>query len=159
MSEEEFAKNLDQWHRRLFAFAVFRLGNPTDAEDAVQETAFKAFRHCRDFRAESSFATWIFEILRNVIRDVYRKRGRMTFVGLEGLEWLPGGSFSPEERARVLQAVSRLREKQRETLFLWLAGLDCCEIADLHGVPHGTVRAQVSRVNKKVRELLAGEGN
>lgn len=158
MSEGEFLENLGRWYRQMFAVAVCSLGNPADAEDAVQDTALNAYRNYSGFRGESSIPTWMFRILRNVIHDIYRKRGGVTFVGLEDLEWLPGNSFSPEKRAIVMQAVSKLPEKQRETLFLWLAGLSHGEIAEALRVEDGTARSNLYRANQKVREFFTGKG-
>ena len=52
------------------------LGNPLDAEDAVQETFLKIQRSISGFRGQSSFVTWTFRILVNTCHDARRKRTR-----------------------------------------------------------------------------------
>jgi len=52
------------------------LGNPLDAEDAVQDTFLKVQRSINSFRGQSSFVTWTFRILVNTCHDARRKRLR-----------------------------------------------------------------------------------
>src|ERR1700737_848477 len=61
------------YERRLYAAAFAILRNEADAEDAGQEAVLKAFKHIRQFRAESRFSTWLTQITVNEARMRKRK--------------------------------------------------------------------------------------
>src|SRR4030081_883802 len=65
------------------------LGNPTDAEDAVQETFLKVHRSVASFRGKSSFVTWTYRILINTCYDARRSRLRKKEVANEDSEESP----------------------------------------------------------------------
>ncbi len=85
-------------YERLFAMQGARmknlarnlLGNPLDAEDAVQDTFLKVQRSIGSFRGQSSFVTWTFRILVNTCHDARRKRNRKKEVANEDLGEIAG---------------------------------------------------------------------
>lgn len=67
---------IDRYGSALYGFAFFRLGNPDDAEEAVQETMLRGIRQLGEFEGRSSCKTWLTGILKNVLRETNRRRGR-----------------------------------------------------------------------------------
>ena len=70
---EAFEILAGRYQQRLYAFALGRLRERTAAEDVVQETLLKVFKHRLSFRAEARFSTWAFTLALNLIRDHYRR--------------------------------------------------------------------------------------
>src|ERR1700732_5455226 len=70
---ELFYELIRPYERRVYAAAFAILRNEADAEDAVQEAVLKAFKHIRQFRAESRFSTWLTQITVNEARMRKRK--------------------------------------------------------------------------------------
>ena len=68
-----FYELIRPYERRVFAAALAILRNEADAEDAAQEAMLKAFKHIRQFRAESRFSTWLIQITVNEARMRRRK--------------------------------------------------------------------------------------
>ena len=71
--------------RRVFRATFAVLGNFEDAEEAMQDTFVKAFRHISQFRRESRFTTWLTRIAIN--EALQRRQSRKEFVPLGQVEW------------------------------------------------------------------------
>jgi RNA polymerase sigma-70 factor, ECF subfamily len=159
--------------RALFYKRAYRvLGNAADAEDAVQDALFSAFKHLEQFRGEAQMSTWLTTIVSNCARMQLRKRVRQFYVSLEepiGEEWkycaferVTHYGPDPEDECRVSELTARLRglmaqlsPRLRKTFELRdLDGLSTSETADILGVPAGTVKAQLSRARAKLRKSL-----
>ncbi len=70
----EFARLVDAYSGPLYRLALKMLGNPPDAEDALQNTFLKAFQHMDEFEGRSSLSTWLYRIASNEALMLLRKR-------------------------------------------------------------------------------------
>ena len=153
---------------RPHAAAALRLArtlvrSEADAQDVLQDSFLRAFRHFRGFSGESPRA-WLLSIVRNVSFTLWRKRERDDPGDVEvALDSGPDPLPSPEARlletcdaAQVHAALDRLPSLHREVLVLREME-DCSyrEIASILGVPIGTVMSRLSRARAQlVRELV-----
>lgn len=126
-----------------------------EVDDAVQETFIAVMDALRGFRGDARLSTWIFRI---AVRTSMRVAGRVR--GHEPLpEDLPTGAADPHgdhERARRLRAaMAELPAEQRTVLALFgIEGLTHGEIAEILGVPEGTVWSRLHRARRRLAELL-----
>ena len=137
---------------------------PQDAKDLVQDVFLSALRAIEGLEREDRFGPWLATIARNRAKDAYRSR--VPEVGLEEAgdppatgapDRVPDGE--DEEAERVLAVVRALPEAYRETLCLRLVeGLTGPEIAARTGLTHGSVRVNLHRGMKLLRERLEGLG-
>ena len=152
----------------LYRCALRLLGNTADAEDAVQDALLAAYRHIDQFRGQSQMATWLTTIVRNCALMQLRKRPRQIHLPLDEQtagedkylvrERLADTRPSPEEECRNLELISHLQKYAvllsptlRRTFQLRVIdGLSICETAQLLGMPHGTVKAQLARARKNI---------
>jgi RNA polymerase sigma-70 factor (ECF subfamily) len=152
----------------FYRCALRLLGNPADAEDAVQEALLSAYRHVDQFKGQSQMTTWLTTIVRNCALMQLRRRRRQNFLSLDDpieemqplfvLEMLSDGRPSPEDECRSSELTVRLRRctallspPLRRTFELRVMnGLSICETAQLLGVPRGTVKAQLARARKSI---------
>jgi RNA polymerase sigma-70 factor, ECF subfamily len=152
--------------------ALFRvcrgiLPNPTDAEDAVQETLLRALRALAKpdgFRGDSSVRTWLHRIAVNVCLD-WKRQHRQTVVSLdESLAAVhgpsePGPEVTIMERMRVAEALRRLMPRQRALILLreqeeWSAP----EIAEMLGWNVKKVEYELFKARKILAAWRAEEG-
>jgi RNA polymerase sigma-70 factor, ECF subfamily len=152
-----------------FYRCAFRLlGNASDAEDAVQEALLAAYKHMNQFRGQSQISTWLTTIVRNCALMQLRKRPRRIHCSLDEQfgkeqprslsEKLADERPGPEEELRKSELIARLREctgllspTLRRTFQLRVVGgLSIFETAQILGVPHGTVKAQLARARKTI---------
>ena len=157
-SREAFAALYGSYKDRLYRYALYRLGSPEDAEDAVSECVLAAWKSIGSLRSSKAFGTWIFRILSNCcasrIKDVITARGNIEKVIREG-GFMPGGS-SPSLAAELNEALAELSDEEREIVLLSvIAGFSSSEIAAQTGLPAGTVRSKLSRSLAKMREFLS----
>ena len=157
----------------FFKSAYRLLGNAADAEDAVQDALFAAYKHLDQFRGEAQMSTWLTAIVCNSARMQLRRRSRQHHVCLDEMlgdekyslsERLPDGRPSPEDechnseiQAHVGKFAAQLSPGLRRTFLLRdLQGLSISETAQLLGVSSGTVKAQLVRARVKLKHLMRG---
>ena len=146
-----------------YNLARFLMRNDQDAEDVVQEGALRAFRFFESFRGENSRA-WFLRIVRNTAFTAL-KRNRMNEETVVFDEELHGGQVPALEvgieldrahdRRIVRAAIEQLPAEFRETITLReLEGMSYKEIADVAGVPIGTIMSRLARARRQLQVLL-----
>ncbi len=145
----------------LRAFAASLSGSMQLADDLVQDTAVKAWSNQDKFQPGTSIRAWLFTILRNTYFSLYRKRGRevQDVDGVySGKIAVIGGQESHLDLADFREALASLPVEQREALvMIGASGLSYEEVAEISGVPVGTVKSRVNRARAKLATLLAIE--
>ncbi|MFF8816509.1 MULTISPECIES: sigma-70 family RNA polymerase sigma factor [Leucobacter] len=165
---EEALPLLDQ----LFGAAMKMTRNQQDAQDLVQETFLKAFQAFSSFEQGTNLKAWLYRIMTNSYINTYRKKQRQPFLGaVEELEdWQLGGAESTTAMASqsaeaeaidrtpdsvVTTALNDLAEDFRMAVYLAdVEGFSYQEIADIQGVPIGTVMSRLHRGRAKLRQVL-----
>lgn len=151
----------------VFRIAYSVLRNHHDAEDAVQETFLKAFRYGKDLAHVRSPKTWLARIAWTTALDRRAGRGRsnpgLAETVAAPLDLLPDGSPDQEERLAGRQMrqllermIAALPEDLRQPLELsTVQEMNSSEIAELMGIPEGSVRTRLMRARRILREKLS----
>ena len=140
-------------------------GGDVDAADAAQEAMIAIVRHLSRFDGRSRFATWAYRIAVNASIDELRRRSRRPTTGLDELSASStvGGSGGPGsrgsdasiDRVDIESALMRLPVDFRAPVVLRdLCGLDYAEIAEVLGLPPGTVRSRIARARASLAATL-----
>lgn len=132
--------------------------NRAEAEDATQETLLALHRGLPGFRGDARLSTWVYRI---AIRMALHVRARRAD-GAAIPEWLPDPAPGPEQQAQARQrdarlavALEALSPEQRLVLGLFaVEGLRHGEIAEILGVPEGTVWSRLHLARKRLLALL-----
>ncbi|MBR5409936.1 MAG: RNA polymerase sigma factor [Clostridia bacterium] len=136
----------------LYRFALSYLGQPADAEDAVQEALLSAFRNRHTLRKGTSFKSWLFTITANRCRDMLRAKTRVSPVDPEDPALAEGSYDQPfGEDAGALLSSLDATDREIVTLSV-LGGYTGEEIGRSLGMKPATVRSRLSRALKKLRE-------
>ena len=162
----------------LTRIALRLVGNPADAEDAVQDAFLSAYTHVDQFTGQAKMSTWLTAIVINAARMKIRARHWQLHIPVdhevvreEGhhplSETLSDRRPSPEQLCRswefaerLAQASSRLSPTLRGTFQLRdVDGLSIRETAQALGIPHATVKARVAGARKKLKHLLQTQVN
>jgi RNA polymerase sigma-70 factor, ECF subfamily len=142
----------------LRAFAVSLCGNLERADDLVQETMFKAFKHIDSFEDGTNLKAWLFTILRNTYFSE-RRRLKREVEDADGVYAARVG-VHPEQHGHMdmceLQdALKLLPDDQREALILiCAAGLSYEEAAAISGCAVGTIKSRVNRARVKLSDIM-----
>ena len=152
----EFNHLVSQHAVTLYRLAFRMLGDPHEAEDAVQDAFRSAWRGRERYETSSGGRAWLTVILRRRVADRWRKRPRpSTLADAETLEIgvEPPHPVEQQYTDEMQQALDLLPAELRETLLLVVVGeLTHQEAADVLGVPLGTVLSRVSRARQRLRE-------
>jgi len=149
-----------------YALARFLMRNATDAEDAVQECYLRAFRHFDSYRGPA-MKPWLLTILRNVCNAEFTRRGRLEIPSdlteeaptAEALPMWQEPQTSPEavllrhqDDETIRRLVAELPQPFREAIVLREVNeLSYHEIAEVAGVPVGTVMSRLARARSMLR--------
>jgi RNA polymerase sigma factor (sigma-70 family) len=157
--EQMFLPHLDAAHN----LARWLTRNEHDAEDLVQESYLRAFRFFGGFKGGDS-RSWLLTIVRNTCYSWLQKNRRQEFETPfdEEVHTSDAQAFSPEkpllanaDGQMLRQALEELPVTFREILVLReLEGLSYKEIADIAGMPIGTVMSGLARARKRLRQNL-----
>ena len=151
----------------LYRVALRLTGDPTQAEDLVQDTMLKAYRSWRQYRPGTNAKGWLLTILRNTFINDYRRRKlEPVATDLETVEPHalyrrvedvdPEGTFfSQIVDEKVLEAVDALPPEFREVLVLSdMEGMSYAEIAEALHIPVGTVKSRLFRGRRLLQAAL-----
>jgi RNA polymerase sigma-70 factor (ECF subfamily) len=140
------------------------MGNDADASDALQEALLAVVRGLGRFDGRSAFSTWAYRVATNACLDELRRRRRRPEpVEDQVLDTADGAAGGPSfvdaagDRADIDAALGTLAPEFRAAVVLRdLVGLDYGEIADILGVPAGTVKSRIARGRAALADRLAG---
>lgn len=186
LSDEVLVARARQGNRDAFGALVLRhqsqailiaqsiLRNLELAKDTSQNAFAKAYFGLGRFREDAKFKTWLFKIVINEAKDVYRReksRGRFKFWSSQEteehetesiLETIPSSGQSPREvfetreaRERLERAIDELPKREREVFVLrYLNNLAISEISETLGIAIGTVKAHLAHGTEKLKVIL-----
>ena len=167
-----FGELVERYQDRLISFVYRTIGDRDRAEDLVQETFVRVYRHLHRFDQSRKFSTWIYTIAGNLAKNELRNRSRNPLVLFQAikknwdadhrpLEW-EDNTYRPDDlfRKRDLQetvewAVAQLPEHHRIVFVLReMQGKTYEEIADITGVNLGTVKSRLNRARNNFAQIM-----
>lgn len=155
--------------RKVYALCYRFTGSGSEAQDLTQEVFMRVFKTIRSFRSdEGSFATWLSRVTRNLLIDHYRRtrQDRVTDSIEEQLPMMeeegaaasarPDHVLAGREASEILQAtLQKLSPDLREAVILRdLQEMEYREIAQVLGIPEGTVKSRINRGRAELARLL-----
>jgi RNA polymerase sigma-70 factor (ECF subfamily) len=161
---DAFAMLVALHERFVYNLAVRTLGNPEDAADVAQEAFVRAWQALPKFRAESQFRTWLYRIVLNLcLNRIPRLRHQLNEMTHDDLAEVPELGADPairleqeEQNAFLHNEIDHLPESHRLLISLRYQGnLSYDEIANLVGLPVGTVKTGLFRAKARLRKALS----
>jgi RNA polymerase sigma-70 factor (ECF subfamily) len=161
-------------HRRVYGLCYRFTGNPADAEDLTQDVFLKVYSNLASFDTlRGSLQVWITTMTRNLLVDNFRRTRNQRATGSLDEGWesaeelkpvdrltacgpSPHESAAQKELAKMVQdALARVSVELREAVILRdLQDMDYKEIAQVLGIPEGTVKSRISRGRAELARLL-----
>ena len=166
--ERAFEALVVKYQRRIARHVARYVRRAVDVEDIVQDTFIRAYRGLASFRGQSTFYSWLYRIATNVALSA-AQRDPMPVATLEDADerafaFEPGASDAenPERTLMASQiadsvqrALARLKPELAEPLMLFeVEGKTYPQIADMLGVPIGTVRTRIFRAREFIAKRL-----
>lgn len=167
----EFARFVETYSGIIYRLALKMLSNPQDAEDVLQETFIKAYRHISGFDGRSKLSTWLYRIATNEALMLLRRR-KQSFLSIEEpvesmnedqeplqiIDWccLPEDELMSSEARKYLdQAIEELPTSLRVVFLLReIEGLSTQETSEVLILSETAVKTRLSRARMRLREQL-----
>ena len=171
--QRAFMELVRRYDNRLLNFVYRTIGDRERAQDLVQETFVRVYRHLGRFDQSKKFSTWTYTIAGNLAKNELRNRSRSPLVLFQTikknwdadhrqLEW-EDTRYKPDDlfrkrhlKEKVGEAVTQLPEHHRIVFVLReLEGKTYEEIADITGCNLGTVKSRLNRARNNFAQIIA----
>ncbi len=171
--QRAFGELVRRYDNRLVNFVYRTVGDRERAQDLVQETFVRVYRHLERFDQTKKFSTWIYTIASNLAKNELRNRSRNPLVLFQTikqswdadhrpLEW-EDTQYKPDDlyrkrhlKEKVDEAVAQLPEHHRVVFVLReLEGKTYEEISEITGVNLGTVKSRLNRARNNFAQIIA----
>lgn len=163
---------VSRYSERLVHYLYGFLGDRKRCEDLLQETFLRVHRNRHSYQRIAKFSTWLYTIAGNLARSEYRKRKRRHMYSIQSVNKdneeyempLPDETFSPDKHAEsalqdqyIQDALDSIPPNFKEVVILRdIQQLSYNEIAQITGLPMGTVKSRINRGRAKLQDLLKG---
>lgn len=139
-------------------FLGLTLGDEALSDDLAQETFIKAYTNIGGFRGMSGFSTWLFRIGYHVFLDYARSRRTVSGIEVDRID-CAGGDTDVGLKLDIYNSLKLLKDEERLCVVLQLVeGQTIERVAEITGMPAGTVKSHLSRGKAKLAAILKENG-
>lgn len=158
MKEEDkeiFINNINKNRVKMYKTAISILKNEEDANDAIQDALYSAYKNYDSLREKSYFTTWIIRILINKCYDIINKNKKIAYIDDSITENTTGVEDSYNVESELDWILNRIDKDLKEVVVLYYYDdLPINEIADMLQIPKGTVKSRLSRAREQIKKIL-----
>lgn len=164
---DAFEQLVEAYRNQVFRLALRMCGNEADADEVAQEAFLSAWKGLPNFRGESRFSTWLYQLTTHAAIDLLRREKRQA--AAEDIDGITAADDGPslqqqaeraETRREVRAALMQLPEEYRQVLLLrFMQELSYEEIGQALKLPAGTVKSRLNRAKAQLKDILSRSGN
>ncbi len=159
--KQAFEELVERWQRRLWNYAFAVTGSEATAWDIVQEAWIGIIKGIKKLEDVAVFPRWAFRITNNKCVDALRKEQLQSRLNNQLAEQRQSNDDTKQKNEKLeslSEAVERLSPDCRALLALrYREGFDIGQIAEILGIPEGTVKSRISRTLDELRRLVRAE--
>ena len=157
--KDKFCEYIREHENAMYALALSILNNQADAGEAVSESVFRAYKNLDTLKNKKSFKPWILRIVHNTAVEMIRKNERM--IPMDEIPVTTDNSSQDLTAKLALRdAVAGLKQPYRTLVVLFhYEDFSTARIAQITNTNIVTVRKQLSRARKMLREILKEDFN
>ena len=154
IDKDSFCRLITQNEKAMYSVAFSILSNESDAADAISESIYRAYKNLDTLNNIYSFKPWLLRIVRNCAVELVRSNKKL--LSIDDFEIEESSSENEIVTALTLRkAVDQLKQPYREVVVLfYFEDLSIAQIAKITGTSVATVKQQLSRARKMLREML-----
>ncbi|MFP4647092.1 MAG: RNA polymerase sigma factor [Candidatus Acetothermia bacterium] len=160
---EAWGEIVSRYKGAVYGVILSILKDPTEAEDATQETFIKAWENLGKYDMDKKFSTWLLTVASNVAKNVVRKRDRWSFTEkfpLVRAKENPEREIQNENQKKgIRDAVFSLKPKYRAPIIMrFWCEQSYREISEILDIPIGTVKTRIHRGKEQIKSIYNREG-
>ena len=162
-----FEQLVETYREQVYRIALRMCSNAADADEAAQEAFLAAWKGLPNFRGDSQFSTWLYQLTTHAAIDLMRREKRQ--IAAADITEVSAADPAPspqqqaeqsEQREIVRDAILQLAPEQREVVVLrFMEELSYEEIGAVLKLPSGTVKSRLNRAKAQLKEILSKSGN
>ena len=162
-----FEQLVTAYRNQVFRLALRMCGNEADADEVAQEAFLSAWKGLPNFRGESRFSTWLYQLTTHAAIDLMRREKRQA--AAEDIDEITAADDGPspqqqvertETQREIRSALMQLPEEYRQVLLLrFMQELSYEEIGRALKLPVGTVKSRLNRAKAQLKDILSRSGN
>lgn len=163
MTNQEFTAEIAKLDNLLFSFALRLTRSQQDAQDLMQETAMRAYRHREKFTMGTNFKSWVSTIMRNTYINRYRKMKSRKHVNqpienftfaLESSSAIPNKGEHDMRLDELKEMLGQIGDLYRIPFLMFYQGYEYKEIASHLEIPIGTVKSRIFLARQKMKTMI-----
>ena len=152
MEQINFSSIAEKYWDTLFRIALNYYGNPSDAEDTVQDVMLKLYESDKQFDSDEHVRNWLIRVTINSCKTVLRSFWRKNRISIDDLS--ENAVWDNTEQSELFTAVMSLHEQHRTVLYLYYyEDFTTKEIAEMMGQKEAHIRTRLSRARNKLKEV------
>jgi len=166
-NKQAFRELVERHKKTAYRVALGLVGNKDDAYDISQEAFLRVYRSAKKFDSTQPFLPWFYTIIANLCKTWLRRRSARDHkaVDLDDVSYLLVSDDDPErtlirkqQAAQLREALMKLSFNDREIVTLQhFRGMSYEEIAEMLGIPRGTVMSRLYYARKRLAALMGSE--
>jgi len=163
MNNQEFVQKIDKLENLLFSFALRLTKNRQDAQDLMQETSIRAYKHRDKFASGSNFKSWVSTIMRNTYINGYRKMKTRRHLN-QPIEEFTSALESNTAVDNTAEQAMRMKEMKAMLdsvgdlysvpFLMFYQGYEYKEIAAQLNIPIGTVKSRIFLARQRMKQMI-----
>lgn len=163
MNAPEFTQKIGKLENLLFAFALRLTKNRQDAQDLMQETSLRAYRHRDKFASGTNFKSWVSTIMRNTYINRYRKMKTRQHVNnpieefnytLESRNAVDNTAEHDMRMTELTNMLNSVGEIYSVPFMMFYKGYEYKEIAAHLDIPIGTVKSRIFLARQRMKKMI-----
>lgn len=155
IDKDDFCEKIRLYEKAMYSVAYSIVKNEFDAGDIISESIYRAYRNLDTLKNEKAFKSWILRIVHNTAVEMIRKNSNLLLVEEPPEAVSDDPKHEITTKIALRDAVSSLKQPYRTVVVLfYYENLSAARIAEITGTSAITVKKQLSRARKILREIL-----
>ena len=156
--KEIFIQNINKNRLKMYKTAIGILKNEDDANDAIQDALYSAYKNYYNLKEKAYFSTWIIRILINKCYDIINKNKKIAYIDDSITQDTIGESDTYLIENSLEWVLNQIDKDLKEIVVLYYYDeLSVMEIANILGIPQGTVKSRLSRAREQIGKIIEKE--
>ena len=155
---EIFINSINENRLKMYKTAIAILKNEDDANDAIQDALYSAYKNYDSLKEKSYFTTWIIRILINKCYDIINKNKKIAYIDDSITENTTGVEDNYEVESSLEWVLNKIDKDLKEIVVLYYYDeRPVGDIAEILEIPQGTVKSRLSRAREQIRKIMKKE--